>query len=152
MRREPDFKDLNYQLGMYVGEHITFKYLPTLSTDMMHTNTRVQVSEEDAERHRIVDEALHNTWKINKGSENSVKEFEVYKALNNELARKYLPEKLTCLIPKIYPTNIDTFKEGLSDQLWDTDLSHYFPEDDFYTVGHKEGWADYIILTLKISE
>ena len=152
MRREPDFKDLNYQLGMYVGEHITFKYLPTLSTDMMHTNTRVQVSEEDAERHRIVEEALNNTRKYNGGDGNSTEAFEIYKALNNELAKKYLPEKLTCLIPKIYPTNIDTFKEGLSDQLWDTDLSHYFPEDDFYRVGHEEGWADHITLTLKISE
>jgi hypothetical protein len=149
MRREPDFKDLNYQLGIYVGEHITFKYLPTLSTDMMHTNTRVQVSEEDAERHRIVDEIL---FKTDPRSTDRQEKFEVYKALNNELAKKYLPEKLTCLVPKIYPTDMDIFKEGLYDQLWDTDLSHYFPEDDFYTVGHKEGWADHIILTLKISE
>jgi hypothetical protein len=148
MRREPDFKDLNYQLGMYVGEHITFKYLPTLSTDMMHTNTRVRVSEEDAERHRIVDEIL---CKTDPRSTDRQEKFAVYKALNNELAKKYLPEKLTCLVPKIYPTNMDTFKEGLLDQLWDTDLSHYFPEDDFYTVGHEEGWADYIVLTLKIN-
>jgi hypothetical protein len=148
MRREPDFKDLNYQLGMYVGEHITSKYLPTLSTDMMHTNTRVRVSEEDAERHRIVDETL---FKTDPRSTDRQEKFAVYKALNNELAKKYLPEKLTCLVPKIYPTNMDTFKEGLLDQLWDTDLSHYFPEDDFYRVGHKEGWADYIILTLNIN-
>ena len=145
MRREPDFKDLNYQLGMYVGEHITFKYLPTLSTDMMHTNTRVQVSEEDAERHRIVDETLYSC------KTNRQEKFQVYKDLNNELARKYLPEKLECLVPKIYLTDVATFKEGLMDQLWDTDLSHYFPEDDFYREGHKEGWADYIILTLKIN-
>ena len=46
---------------------------------------------------------------------------------------------------------MDTFKEGLKDQLWDTDLSHYFPEDDFYREGHKEGWADHIILTLQIN-
>ena len=149
MRRQFDFKDLNYQLGMYVGEHITFKYLPTLSTDMMHTNTRVRVSEEDAERHRIVDEIL---CKTDRRSTDRQEKFEVYKALNNELAKKYLPEKLTCLIPKIYPTNMDTFKEGLMDQLWDTDLSHYFPEDDFYKVGHEEGWADHIILTLKIND
>ena len=145
MRREPDFKDLNYQLGMYVGEHITFKYLPTLSTDMMHTNTRVQVSEEDTERHRIVDETLYSC------KTNRQEKFQVYKDLNNELAKKYLPEKLECLVPKIYPTNMDTFKEGLMDQLWDTDLSHYLPEDDFYKVGHEEGWADHIILTLKIN-
>ena len=149
MRREPDFKDLNYQLGMYVGEYITRRYLPTLSTDMLKTYTEIQVSEEDVERHSVVNDALTNSYRV-KGSDERKELFEVYKALNNELARKYLSEKLECLIPKIYPTNMDIFKEGLYDQLWDTDLSHYFPEDDFYRKGHKDGWLDYIILTLKI--
>jgi hypothetical protein len=149
MRRDPDVKDLNYQLGMYVGEHITRKYLPTLSTDALKTYTEIQVSEEDAERHRIVDQTL---WKTDPRSTTRQEKFEVYKALNNELARKYLSEKLECLVPKIYPTDMDIFKEGLMDQIWNTDLSHYWPEDDFYREGHKEGWADYIILTLKISE
>ena len=150
MRREPDFKDLNYQLGMYVGEHITFKYLPVLSTDVLKTFTEIQVSKEDARRHKIVNEALLRTRKWNGGDDNSTEAFKVYKALNNELARKYLSEKLDCLIPKVYPTDMATFKQGLYDQLWDTDLSHYFPEDDFYKVGHEMGWADHIILTLKI--
>ena len=147
MRREPNIKDLNYQLGMYVGEYITKKYLPTLSTDMLKTYTIVEISKEDAEIHRIADEAL---WKTDPRSTDRQEKFEVYKALNNELAKKYLSEKLDCLVPKIYPTYMDSFKEGLYDQLWDTDLSHYLPEDDFYREGHKEGWADHIILTLKI--
>lgn len=151
MRRNPDVKDLNYQLGMYVGEYITRKYLPTLSTDSLKTYNVVQVDIVDTVKHKLVSETLHNTWKINRGSKNSEKEFETFKALNNELARKYLSEKLECLVPKIYPTDMDTFKQGLKDQLWDTDLSHYFPEDDFYRQGHEMGWADYIILTLKIN-
>jgi len=44
MRRDPDIKDLNYQLGMYVGEYITRKFLPTLSTDSLKTYTEIQVS------------------------------------------------------------------------------------------------------------
>ena len=151
MRREPNIKDLNYQLGLYVGEYITRRFLPTLSTDMLKTYTIVEVSEEDAERHKVVNEALIKTYKWSGGDDNSEEAFEVYKALNNELARKYLSEKLECMVPKIYPTNMDTFKEGLKDQLWDTDLSHYFPEDDFYKQGHEMGRADYIILTLKIN-
>jgi len=60
MRRDPDFKDLNYQLGMYVGEYITRKYLPTLSTDALKTYTEIQVSEEDAERFQdVVNEFLN---------------------------------------------------------------------------------------------
>lgn len=152
MRRQPDFKNLNYQLGVYVGEYITTKYLPTLSTDMLQTYTKIQVDIDDTIKHKLVSEALHNTWKINKGSKNSEKEFKAFKALNNELAKKYLPEELECLVPRVYPTDMDIFKEGLYDQLWDTDLSHYFPEDDFYKQGHKYGWADYIILTLKIND
>lgn len=152
MRREPDFKNLNYQLGVYVGEYITTKYLPTLSTDMLKTYTEIQVSQQDAERHREVDETLSKTRKYNGGDGNSEQAFAAYKALNNELARKYLSQKLECLVPKVYPTDMNLFKEGLQDQLWDTDLSHYWPEDDFYKQGYKYGWADYIILTLKIND
>lgn len=152
MRRQPDFKNLNYQLGVYVGEYITTKYLPTLSTDMLKTYTEIQVSQQDAERHKEVDEALSKTRKYNGGDGNSEQAFAAYKALNNELARKYLSQKLECLVPKVYPTDMNLFKEGLQDQLWDTDLSHYWPEDDFYKQGYKYGWADYIILTLKIND
>ena len=151
MRREPNIKYLNYQLGQYVGEYITRRFLPTLSTDMLKTYTLIEVSEEDAERHRIADEALIKAYKWS-GDDNSKEAFEIYKALNNELTRKYLSEKLECMVPKVYPTDIDIFKEGLMDQLWGTDLSHYFPEDDFYRQGHEMGWADHIILTLKINE
>lgn len=151
MRRYPDIKDLNYQLGMYVGEHITLKYLPTLSTDFLKTYTEIQVSEEDDERHTTVSEALQKTYRTRGGARGGKEEFAAFKALNDELAKKYLPEKLECMVPKIYPTDLATFKEGLYDQLWDTDLSHYFPEDDFYRQGHELGWADYIILTLKIN-
>jgi hypothetical protein len=152
MRREPNVKDLNHQLGNYVGEYITRRFLPTLSTDMLKTHTIVEVSEEDTERHKIADEALTKTY-ILKGVSNESKEaFAIFKALNNEFARKYLTEKLKCAIPKVYITDMASFKDGLYSQLWDTDLSHYFPKDDFYKQGHKYGWADHIILTLEINE
>lgn len=148
MRRNPDVKDLNYQLGMYVGEHITLKYLPTLSTDAIKSYVEIEVSQFDTKRHKQVYDELKDVWDKKQPSEEA---FNIYKALNNELAAKYLSQKLECMVPKIYPTDMDKFKEGLYDQLWDTDLSHYFPEDDFYKQGHEMGWADYIILTLKIN-
>ena len=150
MRRNPDVKDLNYQLGQYVGEYITRRFLPTLSTDALKTHTIVEISEQDKQRHEQISQALLKTYKWNGGNDDSKQAFEVYKTLNDELAKKYLSEKLECMVPKIYPTDMDTFKQGIYDQLWDTDLSHYFPEDDFYIEGHEMGWADYIILTLKI--
>ena len=144
--------DLNYQLGTYVGEVIEFRYLPTLSTDMLKTCNVIEVSLEDAQRHEIVSEALHKTYKWAGGSGDSKKEFEEYKSLNSELARKYLPEKLECMVPKVHPTDMEQFLEGLKDQIWDTDRSHYWPEDDFYREGHEMGHSDYIVLTLKINE
>jgi hypothetical protein len=144
--------DLNYQLGVYVGEVIEFRYLPTLSTDMLKTRNVVEVSPEDAERHRIVSEALSKTYKFNGGDGDGKKEFEVYKALNHELARKYLPEKLQCMVPHIRPTDMKQFLKGLQDQIWGTDRSWYWPEEDFYTKGHEGGHSDYIVLTLKIND
>lgn len=144
--------DLNYQLGTYVGEVIEFRYLPTLSTDGLKTHNVIEVSPEDAERHRIVSEALNKTYKFNGGNGDSQKEFEAFKALNHELARKYLPEKLECMVPKIQPTDMKQFHEGLKDQIWDTDRSWYWPEDDFYVKGHEMGHSDYIVLTLKIND
>lgn len=144
--------DLNYQLGVYVGEVIELKYLLTLSTDMLKTRNVVQVSEEDTERHRIVSENLDRTCKFNGGDGDGEEEFQIFKSLNNELARKYLPEKLKCMVPKVSITNMEKFHEGLKDQIWNTDLSWYWPKEDFYVKGHKLGHSDYIVLTLKIDE
>lgn len=42
------------------------------------------------------------------------------------------------------------FKEGLYDRLWDSDLSWYFPEDDFFTPNVEYAWCSVIILTRRI--
>jgi len=144
--------DLNYQLGTYVCELIEFRYLPTLSTDMLKTRNVVEVSEEDAERHRVVEDVLNRTYKFNGGDGNSEIQFKEYKALNNELARKYLPEKLECMVPKVSPTDMKQFEEGLKDAIWATDLSWYWPKEDFYRKGHKHGHSDFITLTLEVDE
>ena len=38
--------DLNYQLGLLAGSIIYEKYLPTLSTDSMHSKVVVDVTDE----------------------------------------------------------------------------------------------------------
>ena len=68
MRREPKIKDLNYQLGNYVGEYITRRFLPTLSTDMLKTHTEIKVSKQIDEWQQFI--ALHLNYiqyKIIKG-------------------------------------------------------------------------------------
>ena len=42
-------RDLNYQLGMMVGEYIVITKLPTLSTDSLKTRTIIEVSPEETE-------------------------------------------------------------------------------------------------------
>lgn len=143
-------KDLNYQLGKYVGEYITAQYLPTLSTDLLQTRNIVEVSEEDAKIHNELDSNLTATYKWNGGDGDSNAAFEEYRKFNHLLAKKYLPEKLICLVPKVHPTDMDQFLEGLKDQLWNTDLSHYWPEDDYYKEAEEWAWCCTITLTLRI--
>lgn len=134
-------KDLNYQLGEYVGEYITSHYLPALSTDSFRTNNVKHVSGEDTRTHNELAEVYSKS--------NTLAAFEEYRKFNQTLAKKYLPEKLVCLVPKISPTNMSEFYEGLKDQLWGTDLSYYFPEDDFYKEAEEWAWCCTITLTLK---
>jgi hypothetical protein len=135
---------LNYQLGLLAGSIIYEKYLPTLSTDMLRSNVVIEVSEEDTLEHdrfqKLFDSVLGNE--------------EEYKKIHKEwmkfytpMSKKYLPKTIECRIEKIKPTNIEQFKQGLNDYLWNTDLSHYLVEDEFFLPNVKYAWCSTIILT-----
>ncbi len=135
---------LNYQLGLLAGSIIYEKYLPTLSTDMLQSNVIIKVSEEDTleqERfQKLYDSALNDTemyWKIHR------EWMEFY----TPMSKKYLPKTIECKIEKIKPTNIEQFKKGLNDYLWNTDLSHYLADDGFFLPNVKYAWCSTIILT-----
>ena len=68
----------------------------------------------------------------------------------NSLAEVYLPEKLTCRFERIEVKNIKKFKEGLTDYLWNTDLSWYLPDDDFWNPTSDWCLFSEVILTRKI--
>jgi len=151
MKKE-NLKDLNYQLGRYVGEYIIIQHLLTLSTDMIKSNRVVDVSKEDNETHNVISNELNKTYKFNGGDGNSTEKFKAYKKFNHELARKYLPEKLDCLVPTVYPTNMKLFENGISHALRDCDYSWYELCEDFYKSNGVGSWADYIFLKLSIDE
>ena len=52
---------VDYHYGCFVGEHIVDNYLPTLSTDMIHSNRVIEVSEEDTLENKRLDTEWFST-------------------------------------------------------------------------------------------
>jgi hypothetical protein len=142
--------DLNYYLGLSVGENIVNNFLPTLSTDMLKTDRIIEVSEEET---KIWEEiSAEYTKKYLWATDKEVKEEgtrEFYKNLKwyKILKEKYLPKTLTVRITKVKPTNIIEFQKGIKEALWDCDLSHYKVIDGFFEEGHEYSWCSKITLT-----
>jgi hypothetical protein len=138
--------DPNYFIGQLVGEIILTKYLPTLETDMIQTNKLVRITN--------IDELSENlrlgkimVTKIDSFEDEYSEAHAEWLAHTNILAKKYLPEKLECRVTQIEITDINMFKQGLDDYLWDCDVSWYVAKDDFLEPNIKGAWCTTIILT-----
>lgn len=141
---------LNYQLGWYVGEYIYTHYLPTLNTDLLQSRHVVEVSDEDFIEHTRISNILSSTYGVNHDDNKSSAAFEDYKTFNHFLANKYLPKILECNVPKVLPTDMIKFKNGIIDSLWDTDLCSYHLEIDKieFIHAHKHAWNSIVKLIL----
>ena len=139
--------DESYDLGQLAGEIIELKYLPTLETDMIKTHNVVKVDDDELIENKRLQDILDNTYKFNGGSGDSKAAHKDWITHVYVLAEKHLPKKLECRITKVDPKNMVSFKEGLKDYLWNTDLSWYMPEDDFFQPNIKYAWCSTIILT-----
>ena len=143
-----DITDLNYQLGLYVGHYIVMKHLPTLSTDALKSNVIIDVTPEEAAEY----EKLEQEWvPFDANAKNSNYRFKLYRDYADSLAIKYLAPELKVMVPKVYPKNMETFKKGIYDSIWDCDLSHYMLEDDFFEQTMGGAWCSYINLKLSIN-
>lgn len=147
--------DLNYDLGLMVGELIVNNHLPTLNTDMVNTNQIINVSDEETKKWVEISEKNFKRW-LDNGMKNKDEEYlkEFYENLKwyHLLEEKYLPETINVRINKIKPTNLKDFKKGINDALWDCDFSHYTVNDDFFDIGHEAGWCSIITLTRHIEK
>ncbi len=118
------YKDptIAYQLGTYVGEYIINKYLPTLSIDYIHTNKNIVVTCAEGDEYR----RLNDVW-FNKRPNDASVEWNALKKHENMLYDKYLPKTLECRIPFLCVNeyNIEDFKNGLIEVLWDCDCCNY---------------------------
>ena len=143
--------DPNYYMGQLVGEIILIKYLPTLETDMIQTNKRVKVTDpEEYKENCRLDEIL--VTKMSSKDDEYSEAHANWLAHTKMLAKKYLPEKLECRVTQIEITDIDSFKQGLDEYLWDCDVSWYVAKDDFLKSNTNENgginiWCTTIILT-----
>lgn len=148
-----EIDNLNYYLGISVGENIVNNHLPTLSTDMLKSNRIIGVSEEETNIWNEMNDkwfSIAMTDRMNKPSEESNKIFYENRKWYIKLEEKYLPETIEVRITKVKPTNIKEFQRGIEVALWDCDFSHYSVIDGFFDEGHEMGWCSTITLTRHI--
>lgn len=139
----------SYIIGKLIGEIIYLKYLPTLNIDLLRTNKVINVAEEEKkeidELNKLYVSYMHNKdYKLE-----ASKAFKILRYKHGLLAKKYLPNELECYFDKITVYNTDDFKKGLTDYLWNTDLSWYDVGENFFV---QEDYHTKIILTLRIDE
>lgn len=145
---------LAYQLGVYVGEQIVDKHLPTLSVDGLQTRTNISVTCGEGDECRRLQDIWYNKRTSIKGSETeqsegSKEEWKALRAYHEMLEEKYLPKTIECHfgLLNITEEHMAEFKKGVGDSLWDCDCSHYSTKSEDITVqADDEGWFTNITL------
>jgi hypothetical protein len=126
------------QLGLYVGEYIVLRYLPTLSCEGLKTNTQISVTCAEGDEFRRLLSLCYETSMF-KDEELRKSKFDDAFNYLKILEDKYLPKTLSCSIPylNISDENLNDFKEGLILTLWDCDCCHYSlePQDIIVSDG-----------------
>lgn len=149
---------LEYQLGLFIGEYIVDKFLPTLSVDSLTTKNNISVTCAEGDEYRRLDDAWFNKRHSVKGATDKEKndlsenEWKSYRAHHEMLIEKYLPKKLECFIPllNVAENKLNELKQGISTALWDSDMSHYSTKIENIDIRDDEN--DYFtIITLKRS-
>ena len=125
------------QLGLYVGEYIVHRYLPTLSCEGLRTPTQISVTCAEGDKVRRLESVWYET--SFKDEELRKSRFDDFLNYLRTLENKYLPKTLFCSIPylNISDENLTDFKEGLILTLWDCDCCHYSlePQDIIVSDG-----------------
>lgn len=138
---------LESQLGFYVGEQIVDDYLPTLSTGVRSRQV-IEVSEEDVTENNRLQEEWYETTSYGRkhdsdGNTGNKEKWELYFQHNKMLEKKYLPEILKCYVGILNVENIDEFKKGIINSLWNSDICCYslksenikiYDDDESYTT------------------
>jgi len=125
-------ENINEELGYFVGEYIFMHFLPTISAgDGGYTRNIVQCSIGESDEYNRLNDIWYNSYKDNRKIKNdNTKEWIEYTDYRRALEVKYLPHELRCHLPRVTPTNMDSFLNGLIDSLWNCDVCSYHLEKD----------------------
>ncbi len=134
-----------FQLGNYVGETIVNNHLPSLSTNGLHTRKVIEVSKEDNDENQKLSDEWYETTRYggnyNKLDVYDKEKWNLYRQHSIMLENKYLPNPLVCYVDLLNIQDIDEFKRGLIQSLWDCDMCSYslekseikiYDDEDFY--------------------
>lgn len=126
------FLNRDYSFGYWVGEEIS-KNLPVPKTSILHTNNVVNISEEDL----IENRRLRKIWEdkiLEKKDDDSNDSWDNFNKHNSYIKHKYLDKKVSFSVnTKIKVNDINTFLKGVSESIWDSDLSYYkCKEEEIY--------------------
>mgnify|MGYP003351860365 CR=1 FL=1 len=106
---------IDHEFGYYVGNHIVSSYLPTLSTDMIHSNRVIEVSEEDTLENKRLDTEWFSTTRHMPNwdgeTDGSNDKWEKYFQHNKMLEQKYLPNPLECHLGLLKINDMNEFKK-----------------------------------------
>lgn len=120
-----------------------------MSTEKVGTRNVVEVPKEEADEYARLDGAHYELW-FSKGMPNNDEECSklFYKArdYHHQLEKKYLPMLIQARVNRVTPTHIKSFRKGIDDALWDSDISNYGLADDFFTMNSKHSWCSYVNL------
>lgn len=147
-----DFTDLNYQLGRYVGEFIVSTHLPTLSVDLLKSRNVIKVTPDEVKKYSQLNDEWLESYSTDNNNNDICPNWVAYRKYHHELARKYLKQTLKINVPKVYPKDIEMFREGLKNVIWDCDLSWYVVPENFFELGIFGSWCSTITLELEIND
>lgn len=155
MRKDVKIKSLmSYDMGLVVGELIVYRFLPTLNLDCIQGRNVVDVSDEDLVEFNVLDKKYSDLIRESgyKSNDENTKVFEALRSFRHSMAKKYLKDELVCMFFRLHPNNIEDFKRGISDSLWDSDMSWYSCDLDKIDVEHIEYFKNFekTKITLKL--
>jgi len=139
-------KDLNLQLGYFVGDRIVDRYLPTISSDMMHTRTVIQTTIGEADESKRLSDIWFKSSRA--GNKGDTKEWIEMREYDMTLQAKYLPKTIECYIQRVTPTYMKAFLKGISASLWGCDMCNYNLEPKDIIVDQEDKYFTKITLTL----
>jgi hypothetical protein len=130
---------LEHQLGYFVGEYIFHTSLPTLSIDSLLSRKVIYVTIGEADKFKALQKVWFDNYK--EGIKDDPRWIEMTN-YHNELASKYLPDTLECLVPSLdlESINVDEFKQGIISALWNTDLCWYSLDHNDIEITKDRNW------------